>query len=178
MSHLTEQDRCKIQNLLNAGDLPREIAFKIGKNPSTIQREIRKHRHEDEANHKHIRNFCSQRKQCYKRILCKLPPQNCPGRCSICKIFSCNKHCSSFTEDSCRKLDRSPYVCNGCQELKGCQKRKYYYIASTAMNEYLTLLSEGRQGIDVSPTEIQQYNELIKAGGKNGQGIHHIMAAH
>ncbi|MDD3116779.1 MAG: hypothetical protein PHR12_09275, partial [Victivallaceae bacterium] len=26
MSHLTEQDRCKIQNLLNAGDLPREIA--------------------------------------------------------------------------------------------------------------------------------------------------------
>ena len=41
MSHLTEQDRCKIQNLLNAGDLPREIAFKIGKNPSTIQREIR-----------------------------------------------------------------------------------------------------------------------------------------
>lgn len=178
MSHLTEQDRCKIQNLLNAGDLPREIAFKIGKNPSTIQREIRKHRHEDETNQKHIRNFCSQRKQCCKRSLCKLPPPNCPGRCSVCKIFSCNKLCSSFTEDSCEKLNRSPYVCNGCHELKGCQNRKYFYIASTAMNEYLTLLPECRQGIDVSPVEIQQYNDLIKTGGKNGQGIHHIMAAH
>ncbi len=178
MSHLKQQDRCKIENLLNAEESPRKIALLLGKNHSTISREIQKHRQEDEENRKRIKNFCSQKKQCVKKGLCKAPPSNCQARCSVCRNFSCNKLCLNFTEDICRKLEQSPYVCNGCKDLKICRKRKFFYCAVTAMGEYKATLVESRQGIDVSPAEMQSYNDLIKVGARNGQGIHHIMHAH
>ena len=58
MSHLTEQDRHMIANLLNAGLSPLAIAHKLKRAHSTITRELRKHRREDEENQKHKKNFC------------------------------------------------------------------------------------------------------------------------
>jgi hypothetical protein len=46
------------------------------------------------------------------------------------------------------------------------------------MEEYKTILVQSRQGIDVSPPEIKIYDNLIKAGVRKGQSIHHVMAAH
>ena len=49
MSHMTEQDRCIIENLLNAGKTPRSIAKELGRSHSTVLRELQKHRKENEA---------------------------------------------------------------------------------------------------------------------------------
>ncbi len=112
-----------------------------------------------------------------KRTLCKAPPSTCKNRCSTCKIFSCNTLCRGFIEDHCDKLSKSPYVCNGCSDLKNCKKRQFFYCANEAMLEYKSKLVKSRQGIDVSPNEIKVYNNLIKSGVQKGQSIHHVMAS-
>ena len=178
MSHLTEQDRHMIANLLDAGLSPLAIAHQLKRAHSTITRELRKHRREDEENQKHKKNFCNRRLICHKRSLCKIPPGNCPGRCSQCKLIECRKYCDEYEEEVCMKLDRPPFVCNGCPDLKNCRKRKFFYQAVTAEKAYQDLLHECRKGIDVSEAEIRQYNELIRHGGHNGQSLHHIMSAH
>ena len=178
MSHLTEQDRHMIANLLDAGLSPLAIAHQLKRAHSTITRELRKHRREDEENQKHKKNFCNRRLICHKRSLCKIPPGNCPGRCSQCKLIECRKYCDEYEEETCTKLDRPPFVCNGCPDLKICRKRKFFYQAVAAEKAYQDLLHECRKGIDVSEAEIRQYNELIRHGGHNGQSLHHIMSAH
>ena len=178
MSHLTEQDRHLIANLLDAGLSPLAIAHQLKRAHSTITRELRKHRREDEENQKHKKNFCNRRLICHKRSLCKIPPGNCPGRCSQCKLIECRKYCDEYEEEVCMKLARPPFVCNGCPDLKNCRKRKFFYQAVAAEKAYLDLLHECRKGIDVSEAEIRQYNELIRHGGHNGQSLHHIMSAH
>lgn len=177
MTHLTKQDRCKIENMLNAKVFIKQIAQSLGKSHTTISREIQKHRTEDETNKKRIKNFCISKKICLKRTLCKAPPASCQNRCSTCKIFSCNKLCLDFIEEHCDKLQKSPYVCNGCLDIQKCKKRKYFYCATISMEEYQKELVNSRKGIDVSKTEIQQYNNLIKTGVQKGQSIHHIMAS-
>ena len=178
MSHLTEQDRHMIANLLDAGLSPLAIAHQLKRAHSTITRELRKHRREDEENQKHKKNFCNRRLICHKRSLCKIPPGNCPGRCSQCKLIECRKYCDEYEEEVCMKLARPPFVCNGCPDLKNCRKRKFFYQVVAAEKAYLDLLHECRKGIDVSEAEIRQYNELIRHGGHNGQSLHHIMSAH
>ena len=178
MSHLTEQDRHMIANLLDAGLSPLAIAHQLKRAHSTITRELRKHRREDEENQKHKKNFCNRRLICHKRSLCKIPPGNCPGRCSQCKLIECRKYCDEYEEEVCMKLARPPFVCNGCPDLKNCRKRKFFYQAVAAEKAYLDLLHECRKGIDVSEAEIRHYNELIRHGGHNGQSLHHIMSAH
>lgn len=178
MPHLTKQDRCKIENLLNAKVSIKKISKDLQKSHTTISREIKKRRVIDEASKKPRKNFCSHKKKCMKRSLCKVPPPTCQNRCCTCRYFACNEICNDFIEDHCDRLSKSPYVCNGCGELKKCKKRKYFYCANNAMQEYKTILTQSRQGIDVSPAEIKIYNNLIKTGVQKGQSIHHVMAAH
>lgn len=178
MSHLTEQDRCMIENLLNAGLSPLAIARKMNRAHSTIVREIRKHRAENEDDLKQKKNFCSRRKSCFKSHLCNFPPGNCPRRCSQCKIVECGKLCPDYCEEVCPKLSISPFVCNGCKDIGTCKRRKFFYHAHSADKEYREILHECRKGIDASVAEIQEYNFLISQCGKNGQSIHHIIQAH
>ena len=176
--HLTEQDRCRLENLLNRGLSPLAIACELKRAHSTITRELKKHRKESEEDQKHKKNFCNRKLICHKRSLCKIPPGNCPGRCSLCKIIECRKYCEEYEEEVCTKLERPPFVCNGCPELRSCRKRKFFYLASVAGKEYQETLHECRKGIDASVAEIQQYNALLRHGGYKGQSLHHIMVAH
>lgn len=159
MSHLTKQERCKIENFLLAGVTPQEMARNLGRSHTTINRELRRHRIEEDPDHRRNTNYCVFSRKCSKYKVCNLPPSSCLGKCSRCRIVSCNKYCPDFVEDKCRRMDRSPYVCNGCKELKSCSKRKYFYSALDAMEEYRTVLVESRQGIDASEPEIRQYME-------------------
>ena len=68
MSHLTEQDRCRIENLLNAGLSPLAIARRENRAHSTIVRELRKHRKENEADRRQKKNFCTRKKSCFTLI--------------------------------------------------------------------------------------------------------------
>jgi len=146
MSHLTEQDRCRIENLLNAGLSPLAIARREKRAHSTIVRELRKHCKENEADRRQKRSFCTRKKSCFRKDICQHPPGNCPGRCSLCKIIECRQYCASYEEDVCPKLELSPFVCNGCCDLARCQKRKFFYQAHAAEEEYRELLQNAVRG--------------------------------
>lgn len=41
---------------------------------------------------------------------------------SIRKKISCNRVCKDFVPDTCKRLLRAPFVCNGCPSKTGCRK--------------------------------------------------------
>ena len=126
MTHLSKQDRCKIENLLNARLSLKKIGKSLHKSHTTISREIKKHRTVDETSKRHRKNFCTLKNNCMKRTLCKAPPPTCKNRCSTCSYFSCNKLCCDFIEDYCDKLSKTPYVCNGCPDIVSNKMKVHY----------------------------------------------------
>lgn len=61
--HLTLQERYDIEEGLNRGDTVSKIAAKLGKDRSTISKEIKKHRIGDEGFNS-LRNDCMYRYYC------------------------------------------------------------------------------------------------------------------
>ena len=74
----------------------------------------------------------------------------------------------------CPKLDKSPYVCNGCKSRSGCRKERFTYYARQANDDYNLLKSESRKGINLTPEEIHKINEVITPLVKKGQTINHL----
>lgn len=58
--------------------------------------------------------------------------KNCPNRGKNCSI----KYCSEFKEETCNKLLKPPYVCNGCKYKSSCTLAKKIYRSEYAQNEY------------------------------------------
>ena len=69
---------------------------------------------------------------------------------------------------------KSPYVCNGCDNLRSCTLEKSFYIAATAQKEYELCLSESRSGITVDEEETLRFDKIISPLIKKGQSLHHI----
>ena len=116
--HMSIEDRTTIYNGLNVRKPLNQIAMEIGKNRSTISREIRKHLVEvDKAAAYRIKNRCIHRNDCQRRGLCEDKP-DCVRKCSSCT--NCNRMCPDFVEEHCPLLSMPPYVCNGCASLSVC----------------------------------------------------------
>ena len=62
----------------------------------------------------------------------------------------------------CEKINRFPFVCNGCPNKTYCRKKKYYYNYIKAQNNYEYLLKNSRIGIDMTIDEIDYWNEYFK----------------
>lgn len=170
--HLTFEDRVIIETQLSAGVTPAEIAEILGKARSTIGREIRKHRQEkDTGVFGRIKNRCVHRRNCGRYGLCADKP-DCVRKCATCP--HCNTVCPDFLEEMCPKLARAPYVCNGCSESSKCVLRKFFYSAKFADREYRNILSENRQGFNLTTGEIKLIDQVVSPLIKNGQSIHHI----
>lgn len=112
--HLTLNDRQYIENSLDKGLSFRDIAKQLCKDPTTISKEIRLHRM-DNIHPKRIfnnpHNFCTKRFRCSKTNACnKL--FICDVKCSCCS--KCNRGCKDFEKEQCTRLNKAPYVCNGC----------------------------------------------------------------
>lgn len=171
-THLSLQDRSVIQTGLS-GHLPfKQIAAQIGKDPSTVSKEVRKHTEVlDIGAYGRGFNPCRFSMTCQKKFLC----DRCihaGKRCALCK--ECYLHCDEFEEYECPTLKKPPYVCNGCKTRHRCTYRKHDYDAVHAQAAYEKEMSESRQGLATDPMEIQRINDIISPLLKNGQSIHHI----
>ena len=98
--------------------------------------------------------------------------KNCEHRCRGQK---CNiNFCEYFKAEKCEKLNKAPYVCNGCPNKNFCTLEKHEYDALYAQKEYKSILSETRTGVNLTETEINNLNSILKPLiVKNGQSIHH-----
>jgi len=84
------------------------------------------------------------------------------------------------TQDVCPKLLKAPFVCNGCekQNHSNCIFPRRKYQAKTAHQEYLTVLSESREGIPLSKEEFYFNERILSTAIKNGQNIYHAIMTH
>ena len=75
----------------------------------------------------------------------------------------------------CKRLNRYPYVCNGCSHRYNlCGFNKYVYKANDAQRKANIKLVISRRGIDTTKEEFKKLDSLIKTGIDNGDSIYEI----
>lgn len=172
--HLTLDERNIIEQELNINASFKRIAFLLDKDPTTISKEVKKRRIRKEGQAIHIGfNSCSRKYNCKRSNVCGF---RCNKECRKCNI--CNKVCSDFEDGVCLRLKRAPYVCNGCSNKYTCKLTKYYYRALSSHKVYRTILSEKRQGINMSEIELSNIDKIVAPLVKQGQSISHIYKTH
>lgn len=101
------------------------------------------------------------------------------------KVFSkpSNWNCGNKYENPnynthCNKLDKSPYVCNGCKSRSGCRKHRFTYYARKADDSYKEVKSNARKGINLTEEEVFKINQVITPLVKKGQTTNHLYINH
>lgn len=175
--HLTLSQRLVIEKGLNDQIPFAEIARKIQKDPSTISKEVRKHREYATRKPTAPAIPCSNRPDCRIRYLC---PENCAMFCKICQKpkLHCSDICPDYQPTQCTKLDKPPYVCNGCSKKPSCLLQKIFYSAKYADDAYRDTLISSREGINQSSVDISMLDALISPLLLKGQSIAHIYSTH
>ena len=106
------------------------------------------------------KNFCIHRYHCQKTNACgKI--LLCGIKCASCP--TCNQTCKDFEKERCKRLDKAPYVCNGCtKKINHCTiAHKYYYNARAADRKYRELLISSRSGINMTKHQLHQKDQII-----------------
>ena len=176
---MTLDDRISIEKGLDQHLSLRSIALQLGKDPTTISKEIKKHRSFQEHNHfNEPANKCALAKDCKKKNICGTYAPVCKRMCRSCN--HCNSHCEDFIPRSyhCSLLDKAPFVCNGCSKKNPCRLDKAYYRSSTAHRQYKTILVESRAGINISPADLVALDELVTPLILQGQSPYMILRNH
>ena len=172
--HLTQDDRYKIKHGLDNGDSFKAIGRDIGKDNTTVAKEVKNRRgFEKTGCVGHRFNCCANRFGCDIKGLCA--DGECRGRkCQACAKIECSKLCPHFEMVTCAKLERAPYTCNGCDERNRCTLLKAFYKAVSAQNEYEAILRESREGFDIDDAEAARLDAIISPLLRKGQSLHHI----
>ena len=86
---------------------------------------------------------------------------------------------SNENTSKCKKLDKVPYVCNPCPDKHICYKKKLYYNAKVADDNYSNKLKTSREGVDISAEEIEQIESVITPLIKDKkQSVNQVYANH
>lgn len=178
--HLTIEDRIYIQNELDKGTSFKDIARFLCKDPTTISKEVKARRASDwfhKGTFLNAKNFCTKRFRCKKTNACN-KILLCGVKCASCP--TCNQTCPDFQKECCSKLDRAPYVCNGCsKKINHCTiAHKYTYNARFADRKYRECLKDSRSGIAMTRQELLKKDKIITPLIDQGQSPYQIVANH
>lgn len=170
--HLSFEERTIIKSMLDQGCSFKSIARTLGRNCTTISKEVRNHlTFKKSGCFGRSFNDCANRFSCPVSHLCSDP--DCRfKKCSLCS--KCQLYCNDYFKQCCPLLSRPPYVCNACKARHKCTLEKHLYSASFAQQEYEQVRSESRSGICLSEEEAVQLDNFISPLIRKGQSIHHI----
>lgn len=175
----TYEDRLQLQKFLKECLSFKEISRRLGKNPATISREVRKYSNLVATGYPGFPpNSCKYRFTCRKKNICDKSSckRTATQYCRLCPY--CNENCDEFTEEICMARFRLPYVCNGCTQLNKCTLLKTMYDAETAHIKASERISESRSGICVSEEDVTRINHIITPLIQKGQSIHQVYTTH
>lgn len=154
--HLTVQERIIIEKGIENGSTKAAIALTIGKDKSTVGKEIKKHR---ELVHKSSYKInCANMKNCSHNHVCD--------------------NCADFKPFTCNRRDRSPGACNGCSKYTYCRYDKYRYKADFSHKKYREDLVDSRTGINMSYEECKAMADIIVPLIKAGHSPYQIVTNH
>lgn len=155
-THITLEDRKKIQEGLENELSRTEIAKIINKDVSTVAKEIKNRR--------------------------KLKPRNIFNNPITCTKFKecriCHGKCYEYEEIKCLRRDRKVGVCNLCPKINNCRLDKYFYYAKQAHENYLYTLRDSREGVNLTTKEMLNIVSVIKPLLKKGQSVYQILENH
>lgn len=155
-THLSLEDRKKIQEGLENGFSRTKIAQMIEKNISTVAKEVKNRK--------------------------KLKPKNPFNNPITCTKFKqcgiCHGKCTEYEEIKCQRRDRKVGVCNCCPKISSCRLDKYFYHAKQAHESYLYTLKDAREGVNLNSKEMIAIVDIIKPLLKRGQSVYQILRNH
>ena len=155
--HLTCEDRFIIETGIRNGSTKSAIADTLGKDKSTIGKEIKEHRI--------LSSKCPLPLECSNYKKCK-------------HSRLCSTDCIDYVPFSCKRRDRSPGACNGCAKYSSCRFNKYMYKPDLAHKEYLDTLVDSRQGVNLTTDEAKEMGEIVAPLIKQGQSPYQIIQSH
>ena len=175
--HLDLKSRYVIEHSLDSSLSFKAIALELDKDCTTISKEVKNHLifKKSGAFGKPF-NDCSNRFSCDIFHLCKSCPNPSGRPCKFCG--RCASSCVLYQKETCRKLSKPPYVCNGCPDRKSCTLEKRFYDALSAQKEYELTRSESRAGFAVSEQELDRLDSVISPLLRKGQSLHSICQNH
>lgn len=183
--HIDLSGRILIEQGLNNGESFRAIAKELHKDPSTISKEVRRHSIIPERGSKNFAPIpCAHNynPKSPRANICKMKhgcgDNECDSLCVLCSKARCGEICMYYEPRQCEKLDKPPYVCNGCSKKAGCLMIRKIYSSKYAQDSYELLRSSSREGINQTPESIQHMDDLLSPLIKKGQSIAHIYATH
>lgn len=156
-SHLTLEERRIILTGIINGSSKTAIAQTIGKDKSTVGKEIRLHR---ALTHK-----------------CKMPLE-CTNYRRCVHGRQCTLDCPEYSPFKCSRRDRTPGACNGCSNWSKCRFDKYQYCPEDAHMDYRTTLVDSREGVNLTVREARAIADVIAPLLKQGQSPYQVLAAH
>lgn len=156
-SHLTLDERRIILTGITNGSSKTAIAQTIGKDKSTVGKEIKLHR---SLTHK-----------------CKMPLEcNNYRKCPFGR--QCTPDCPEYFPFKCSRRDRSPGACNGCSYWSKCRFDKYTYSPEDAHSDYRSVLIDSRQGVNLTTSEAKAIADIVAPLLKKGQSPYQIITGH
>ena len=155
--HLTLEERRVILTGIKNGSTKTAIAQTLGKDKSTIGKEIKLHR---ALTHK-----------------CKMPLEcNNYRKCIFGRL--CTPDCAKYSPFHCARRDRSPGACDGCSNWSHCRFDKYQYCPEDAQMDYQTTLIDSRQGVNLTVQEAKEMAAIIGPLLRQGQSPYQIVTEH
>lgn len=173
--HLTLSDRCFIEQALLQGLSFRQMAATLHKDPSTISKEIKLHRTMPKQTSQN-KNDCIHSPKCDVHHICG--DNICMKSCWFCNTENCHIYCRDYQPFYCRRTQKAPFVCNGCPDILTCKHPHYYYHARNADSRYRRTLSNSRSGINCTPEQLQDLDNLVSPLILKGQPLGHIFSTH
>lgn len=156
-SHLTLEERRIILTGITNGSTKAAIAQTIGKDKSTVGKEIKLHR---ALTHK-----------------CKMPLEcNHYKKCVFGR--QCSPDCPEYSPFHCSRRDRSPGACNGCSNWSHCRFDKYQYCPEDAHKDYRATLIDSREGVNLTVQEAKRMAAVIAPLLKQGHSPYQIVTNH
>jgi len=154
---LTLEERRIIETGIRNNSTKVAIAKTLGKDKSTIGKEIRLHRYPSYKST--LKRECSSYKKCKHGRKC---PEGCPD----------------YIRFKCSRRDRSPGACNGCSSRSSCRFDKFLYDAVKADKEYHTMLVDSRSGVNLTEEEAMEIASVIKPLIAQGLSPYRIVTIH
>lgn len=157
--HLTFAERQIIETGIRNGSSKIAIAKTLGKDKSTIGKEIKLHRF-----HQNSRVY----------------PVDCTkfAKCKNRNASFCNSNCPDYDKFICKHRDRTPGACNGCDKYNSCRYEKFKYTADIADSQYKETLVVSREGVNATMNQIRELGLLIKPLLEQGQSVYVILRDH
>lgn len=155
--HMSYDDRLKIEECISKRLRKFQTAQAVGKQPSTIAKEIKRNRILKPKNH-----FNDNFNKCIHLNECKV----------------CLKICEDYEEQPCLERDRFIGACNCCSKLSKCKLDKYFYKAKSAQANYEYTLRDSREGINLTTSELFSIAHIIKPLIEQGQSLYNILENH